>query len=81
MQLRVEAPLCQQLSVRAAFGDGAGIEHQDAVGLLYGGQAMGDDEGRAVAQQLGERRLYVPLRLGVERGSGLIEDEDRCILQ
>ena len=81
MQLRIQTVVREQLRVRAAFGNRAGIEHDDPVGLLHRGEPMGDDKCGPVADELRERSLDVALRLGVERGGGLIENQDRRILQ
>src|SRR5580700_758678 len=81
VQLRVQAAEREQLLMGAAFDDPARIQHDDAVGLLYGGKPVRDDEGGAVAHQLRERRLDVPLGLRVERRRRLIEDQDRRILE
>ena len=42
---------------------------------------MRDDNRRAAAHQTAQRRLHVPLRLGVERRGGLVEQQDRRVLQ
>src|ERR1700683_18970 len=81
MQLSVQAALRQQLRVRTALGDPAGIEYDDPIGLLDGRESVGNDEGRAVTHQLRKSRLDVTLGLAVEGGSGFIENEDRCVLE
>src|SRR5579863_2624165 len=45
VELRVQSAARQQLGVRAALDDRAGLENDDAVGLLHRRQAMRDDEG------------------------------------
>ena len=64
-----------------ALDDRAVIEHHDAVGLLDRRQAMRNDERRAIARQLRKRRLDAPLGVGIERRGGLIQNQDRRILQ
>ena len=70
-----------QLVVGPHLGDAAAVDHHDAVGVLHGGQAMGDDEDRAPLHQLGQRLLDQELALRVEIGRGLVQDEDGRILQ
>ncbi len=48
VQFGVMAALGHQLVVRALFDDLAVIHDDDAVGVLDGGQAVGDDDDRAV---------------------------------
>ncbi len=64
----------------AALGDAAAFEHDNPVRLFHGRESMGNDERRAVAHQLRERGLDMPLGLGVERGGCLIQDQNRRIL-
>ena len=45
--LRVQAPLCQQGGMVAAFSHLAAVEHQDLVGIDDGREAVGDDQCRA----------------------------------
>ena len=42
---------------------------------------MCDDEDRAPGRQTGQRRLNAVLRGGVDGGDGLVEDQDRGVLQ
>ena len=70
-----------QVDVAADLDQPAAIEHQDRIGTLYGREAVGDDETRAVAHQRRERLLHQPFRLGVERGTRLVEQQDRGIAQ
>ena len=65
----------------AALGDPAGVEHDDLVGADDGRQAVGDDDGRAVRGDAVERRLDRFLGAAVERAGGLVEDQDRRVLQ
>ena len=47
--------------------------------LEHGGQAVGDDQGRAAGHRLVQRALDQPLVLGVERAGGLVEQQDRRV--
>ena len=42
---------------------------------------MGDDESRAAARRVVQRRLQLPLGFGVERAGRLVEDHDRRVFQ
>jgi hypothetical protein len=81
VQPRVVAVQGQQLGVRAALDDAALVHHQDDVGALDGGQAVGDHQRGAAAHDAVERGLDVALGFGVERRGGFVEDEDRRVLQ
>ena len=68
----------------AVLDDVALLEHDDAVGVAHGGEAVGDEDGGdrpVVAERPGQHRLE-ELELGprVEVGGGLIEHEDRRAL-
>src|SRR5690606_11180202 len=58
VQRRVQAAGRQELLVRPLLDDLARIEDDDAVGVLYRGQAMRDHQGGAAAHQAFERRLH-----------------------
>ena len=60
----------------AALCDHALVEHDDLVGIDDGGEAVGDHHGGAVARDLLQRHLDFLFGEGVERRSGLVEDED-----
>ena len=67
----VIAALLQQLQVPALLDDAAVAHDEDEVRLADGGQAVGDQERRAVAQQVVDGVLDKLLRLRVEdRKSG-----------
>ena len=66
-QLGVEPALGQQLGMRPALGHPAGVEHDDLVGADHGRQAVGDDDGGAVARDIVEGRLDRFLGPAVER--------------
>ncbi len=68
-----------QFLVGAALDDLAVAEHQDAVGMAHGGQAVGDDQAGAAAHQALERLVDQPLALGIQRGGGLVEQQDARI--
>ena len=47
----VDAALSQQFAVRALFAQAALVEDEDAVGMLDGAEAMGNDDGGAAREQ------------------------------
>ena len=54
--VRVGSVAAQQLGVRAALGDAAGLEHDDLVHRLQPGEPVGDQERAAVARRARRRR-------------------------
>ena len=54
----------------------AAVHHQDLVGTADGREAVGDDDGGALAHQLGDGVLDELFGLGVDAGGRLVEDED-----
>ena len=82
---RMEAPehavLAQELVVGAFLHDAALVEHGDPVGEADGGQAVRDEDDGPALGEIGESLLHDVLALGVEIGGGLVQDEDRGILQ
>src|SRR5262245_57485788 len=75
----VTATFAEQFVMAAALDDGAGLDHQDAVGVHDGGEAVGDYDGGAPFAEFGERLLDVTLGFRIERGGGLVEQDDRRI--
>src|SRR5690554_4888006 len=81
VEVGVQPAGLQQLLVRAALHDAAGIYHQDLVRPLHGGEAVGYDEGGAPPHEDLQRRLHKRLGLAVKRAGGLVQDEDPRVLQ
>src|SRR5690606_3562940 len=75
----VEAAALEELVVRALLAQLAAVEDEDAVGVLDGGEAMGDDDGGAAAHEGVERMLDLALERGVDGAGGLVEDEDERV--
>src|SRR6516225_3481676 len=65
-QPRIEPVTGEQLAMGAGFDETAAIENGESVGVAHGRQAMGDDDGRAVAHQRVERTAHLGLADGVE---------------
>ena len=71
----VNAALRQQLLMRALLAQAALVKHEDAIGVLYGAQAVCDDNGGAAGKQPIERRANHQLGASVHAGGGFIEDQ------
>ena len=63
------------------FDDPPTIHDQDAVGRQHRGEPMGDDECGAALHHVVERFLHQHFILGVQRGGGLVKQQDRRILE
>lgn len=62
--------------VRAALGDAALLEHDDAVRLLDGREAVRDGDCRAALRDAVERRLHDLLAAHVDGAGRLVEDQE-----
>src|SRR5437899_9918140 len=80
-QPRVEAAPREQLGVRAGFDHAAVVEDDDGVGPAHGGQAMRDHQRRAVLLETIEGGADGRLADRVQVRGGLVEDQDRRVLQ
>eukprot|EP00959_Pyramimonas_sp_CCMP1952_P126669 2649215-Pyramimonas_sp.AAC.2 len=58
------------------------LHNHNLVGVAHGGEAVRDDDGRAPArlEQVVQRRLHNALALVVQRGRGLVQQQDRRVL-
>jgi len=79
-ELLIHAVLCDELVVAALLGDLPSAEHDDVVGAADGRQPVRHDHRRAAADERLQRRLHELLALSVERGSGLVEEEDARVV-
>ena len=81
IELSVMAALTHQGMMIALLDNLATIEHDDAVRVSNGGEAMRDQYGCAVLQD--QVKPFLDLRLGqwINTGSRLIQDDDRWVLQ
>ena len=80
-QFSVQSVFGQQLCMRALGDDAALVHHHDAVGLEHGGQAVGDDQRGATRHQPFQCLLHAVFALCIQRAGGLIQQQDRRILQ
>jgi hypothetical protein len=62
--------------VGALLAELASVETQNALGVLNRAQAMRDDDGRSISQELFESALQAAFGVAVHAGGGFIQDED-----
>ena len=67
--------------MRALVDQAALVEHEDAVGVANGSEAMGDDEGRSPLHQPLEGDMHQPFAFGVEGARRFVEQQDGRILE
>ena len=77
----VQTVLLHELGVRAVLGDPAVCHDEDLVGVLDGREAVGDDDDRLAARQLGDGLLDEVLVLRVDARGGLVEDDDGRVFE
>ena len=80
-QAPVQAVLADELLVRPGLDDAAAVQDDDGVGGLQGREAVGDDQRRAPAVPLVQGLKDHRLGLGVDGAQGVVEDEDRRVLE
>ena len=61
--------------------DPAAVEDHQTVGSPYGAEPVGNDQGRTPHQELAQGILDQPLALGIQVAGGLVQNEDRGILE
>jgi hypothetical protein len=80
-QRRVVSVLREKFGMRSHFSDFPGAQHDDAIRVGHRDQPMRDDKRRAPFEQTLESGLNGFLRLGIQRGSGFVQDEYPRILE
>ena len=65
----------------AKLGNAAVLHYRDAIGATNCGEAVRDDEHGPTLHEVGERGLDGSFALGIKRGGGFVEDEDRGVLE
>jgi hypothetical protein len=75
MEPLVLSPMSKQLIVRPHFDDQSPGQNDDPIGSLNRGQPMGNDDGRSIFHQIGERQLDDSFGLGVQCRRRFIENE------
>ncbi len=81
MQPSIDTVAVNQFAVDTHLSDSASFEHDQAVGPAQRAEAVGDRDRRAALDQILQRLLDLQFRLGVDRRSRLVEDEDGGIDQ
>ena len=80
-QRGIAAAQGDEFVVAAALDDAAGFHHVDAAGMADGGQPVRDDQAAAAHHQAVERALDGGLGFVVHGRGGLVENQDRRVLQ
>jgi len=80
-QLGIQSPALEQLVVAALLDDAALVHDDEPVHGRDGGEAMGNRDHGLTFHQIEELLLDGGLHLGIERAGGLIQDQDRRVLQ
>ena len=70
-----------ELVVAPALDDPTAVHDEDLIGVAHGRQAVGDDDDGATRRQAGQGPMNVPLGGGVGLGGGLVQKEDRGVLE
>src|SRR5882762_2394700 len=76
----VNTALGEKLLARALFAQAPFVEDEDAVGVLDGAQAMGDDQSGAPGEQAAESFANEKFRFRVHAGGGFVKDEETRIV-
>ena len=77
----IEPVQLHQLAVRAVLDEAAVIQDDDAVRILDGRQAVGDDEGRTPDHEPVQGVLHDALAFRIEGRRGFVQDQDAGVLQ
>src|SRR4051812_11743197 len=80
-QALIQLTRLQQLMMRALRDNLSRIHHENAIGVADAREPVRDHERRAALSQVGQRAEDCLLRERVERRGGLVEDQDRRVLQ
>ena len=76
IQLIVDAPHLHELSVSAHLYSTTTTDHNNTVGTVDGGEAVGNDNGCATFPGLVQSLLDYLLTLGVQGRGGFVKEED-----
>lgn len=80
-EVAIETAESEELGMGSAFDNLAMVEDKDAVGMLDGGQTMGNHDRGAALHQASECLLDLEFGFGIKGRSGLVEDEDGRVFQ
>ena len=67
--------------MRSFFNNAAVAHHDNAVGLLDGSQAVGDDDAGPAVHQAFQCLLNQPFGFIIQRAGGFVEQQDGCVFQ
>src|SRR6185312_17535428 len=81
VERRVTPVLAQKLVVTSRFRHGPVLDDEDAMGVDHGVQAVRNLDRRSPAAKTLDRALHLPLGLGIERGGGLVEQDDLSVFE
>ena len=81
VKIPVGSGLRHQVIMAALLDDLSFIEYDDDIGVLDGGKAMGDDDGRFVLHKFVQSILNQIFRNGIQRAGGFVEYEYGWIFQ
>ena len=79
VELVVGAVFSHELVVVAAFDDATVVHDHDDVGILDGGESVGDDKDGASVHELVHPILHDGFGAGVDGGGGFVEDHHRWV--
>ena len=80
VESRVDATPREEIAVRPLLAQLALVQHEDAIRVLDGREAVGDHHRGAAAEELRERVLDQPLGLRIDARGRLVENEDGRIV-
>ncbi len=75
----IETALLEQFFVVALLDNGAVLDHQNGIGILDGGKAMGDDKAGLILHQRGHRALNLDLGAGIHIGGRFVQNQNRRV--
>src|SRR5450759_2217387 len=79
-QQGIASPGSQKAGMRSLFDDTAVVKHIDHVGVLNGRQSVRHCNDGLVRVMLDQLRIDTAFQLIVQSGRGLIQDDQRCVL-
>src|SRR5690242_20057683 len=77
----ITAAPAQQVLMPAGLDDAAVLDHENAVRIHHGVQAVCDGDGRAAATEMLDRTLYLALGYGIEGSGGFVKKDHRGVLE
>ena len=81
VERRVAPALAQQLVVTAGFDHASVLDDEDTIGVDHRVQPVRDHDRRSSLAEMLDGALHLPLGFRIERSGGLVEQDDRGILE